>query len=150
MGTTKQTTPMNRQEALVRLVRDVQSDIEDYGVLRVALSSQFESALLHDSQRLAELAGQITALVDALDERRLTRMAITRALSGQEQPRNLAAVLDLLAPSARAMLDDLWQQLEGLVRECKQLNVRNCEFIVEQNALMQRVLHGEESTYAER
>lgn len=139
---------MNRQEAVARLVHDVQSDIEDYGVLRQALVRQFESAMLHDSHRLAELAAQITDLVDTLDQRRLARMAITRALSGQAQPRNLQAVFDLLAPPARTALEGLWRELEELVRECKQLNVRNCEFIVEQNALMQRVLHGEESTYA--
>lgn len=139
---------MNRQEAVARLIRDVQSDIEDYGVLRQALAQQFDSAMLHDSHKLAELADQITALVDTLDQRRVARMAITRALTGEAQPRNIQGVLEQLAVGPRTVLEALWQELERLVRECKQLNVRNCEFIVEQNAIMQRVLHGEESTYA--
>ena len=38
--------------------------------------------------------------------------------------------------------------LEQMVLECKRLNARNSEFLTEQYSIMQRVLHGEEDTYA--
>ncbi len=41
-----------------------------------------------------------------------------------------------------------WVALEQMVLECKRLNARNSDLLTEQYSIMQRVLHGEEDTYA--
>lgn len=139
---------MTRQQALAQLIRDVQADIACYGVLRQALDSQFQAALHHDSAGLSAVAQKITDLVDELERRRQLRMTLTQALTGEARPSSIDAVLTQLASAPRALLTTGWDTLESLVRECKALNTRNCELIVAQHSLMQRVLHGEEGTYA--
>lgn len=138
---------MSRPAALSRLARDVQADLTDYAMLRDALAHVFDAAMRHESERMAELTAQVGRLVDTLNQRRDTRVALTRALTGDAAPRSLDGVLAQLAPAAREQLASHWRELEALVRECKQLNSRNCAFVVEQHALMQRVLHGEEGVY---
>jgi flagella synthesis protein FlgN len=43
-----------------------------------------------------------------------------------------------------------WSRLEALVRDCKQATVRNGSLMAEQFSIMQRLLHGEDGTYAPR
>jgi flagella synthesis protein FlgN len=43
-----------------------------------------------------------------------------------------------------------WDKLEALVRDCKQATVRNGNLMAEQFTIMQRLLHGEDDTYAPR
>lgn len=139
---------MTRQQALAQLIRDVQADIASYSVLRDALDHQFQAALRHDSSTLSAVAQEITDLVSDLEQRRQVRVTLTQALTGNPQPASIAPVLTQLASAPRALLATGWDTLEGLVRECKARNTRNCELIVAQHSLMQRVLHGEEGTYA--
>ena len=139
---------MTRNEAMLRLIRDVQADVRDYAVLRVLLEDQFQSAVRHDTSRLNQLAHDIVAQVDSLDSRRENRVMLIHALTGETNPHHIQGVLDQLSNGARDTLSTQWHELEVLVRECKALNTRNCELIVEQNAIMQRVLHGEEGIYA--
>lgn len=138
---------MTRQEAMNRLIQDVLADVRDYGLLRAMLEEQFQCAVRHETARLGHLADEIVSLVDTLDKRREDRLMLMYALTGQEAPRNVDALLPMLTPAARVTLSQQWQALESAVRECKALNTRNCELIVEQNAIMQRVLHGEEGLY---
>lgn len=140
---------MTRQQNLARLIRDVQADIGDYGVLRGLLDRQFHAALAHHGAELAALAEQITATVEILDKRRAHRIELLRVLTGEPRPRSLDRLLAQLPPAPRELLASCWHELEQLVRDCKAQNVCNCELIVEQNALMRRVLHGEGDTYVE-
>lgn len=139
---------MTRNEAMLRLIRDVQADVRDYGSLRQLLENQFQSAVRHETSRLNQLANEIVVLVDTLDSRREDRVMLIHALTGETDPHNIQGVLAQLTANAHDTLTTQWQALEALVRECKSLNTRNCELIVEQNAIMQRVLHGEDSIYA--
>lgn len=138
---------MTRQEALTRVLRDVASDIADYGRLRDALEHQFQAALRHDSARLTDITQEITDLVDLLEQRRLMRVQLTQALTKEAQPRSIDGVLAQLHGAQREALATDWATLEELVRGCKALNSRNCDLIVTQNTIMQHVLHGEENCY---
>ncbi|MGE5451521.1 MAG: flagellar export chaperone FlgN [Acidobacteriota bacterium] len=138
---------MNRQQAMARLIEDLLADVRDYGELRGVLEQQFHAAVRHETVRLEQLAACIVTLVDTLDQRREDRLMLMYALTGEDQPRNLDRILMQLPLAMRSKVEAQWQALESAVRECKALNTRNCELIVEQNALMQRVLHGEEGLY---
>lgn len=135
---------MNRQQAITRLLRDVHDDLRDYQVLHTLLDEQFAAALRHDAARLEDLARHVTALVDALQQRRTTRQALVQQLLGADAARGMHAVMELLSASSRSVLQDWWTALEALVRACKERNLRNCRLITDQNAILQRVLQGEE------
>ncbi|URI06257.1 flagellar protein FlgN [Aquincola tertiaricarbonis] len=135
-----------RSDVLRGLVSGVHADHADYQTLRGLLGEQFQAALRHDTAALTQLGERISALVAVLDGRRRDRMRGV-ALLGIRPPATMAQVIALFAPAMRAPLQQLWQGLEALVVECKRLNSRNCRLLMEQHALMQRVLAGEADTY---
>ncbi|WP_018411159.1 flagellar export chaperone FlgN [Methyloversatilis thermotolerans] len=137
---------MKTAEAMARVMRDMHADLGDYDALREALQRQFAAALKHDSERLAELAGQVTDMVARLEERRRVRARVVDVLCGPHGRMNelFARMPAPMADRCRAM----WRELERKVGECKQLNVRNCLLITSQFEIMHRVMHGEEDTYA--
>ena len=137
---------MTRHDALGRLMRGVGHDVREYSLLQALLEDQFRAALRHDTIRLGDLARRITSQVDALDARRVERVELVRLLAGDEA--TLPATFALLSDKPRAAMETGWAALQGLVNECKRLNARNCELLMEQHAIMQRVLHGETETYA--
>ena len=137
---------MKRSDVLRALVAGVHADQTDYQTLRGLLAEQFQAALRHDTASLTDLGERITALVAVLEGRRRERMRGV-ALLGIRPPATMAQVIALFAPAMRGPLQQLWQGLEALVVECKQLNSRNCRLLTEQHALMQRVLAGEADTY---
>lgn len=140
---------MTRQDAIAKLILDVLADIQAYDALAIMLEDQFHAALRHDTDQLCRLADDIVELVDVMDRRREERLTLIHALTGEQTPRNIDGVLAQLNPMARASLSVKWQELESKVRDCKQRNTRNCELIVEQNSIMQQVLHGDGAVYAD-
>lgn len=142
---------MKPVQLLARMLRDMYADCAGYARLRDLLEAQFQAALRHAAQQLLALADEITALVAELDERRAVRAELLAQLlgPGETQP-TLALLLQRLPTQTGQALTVLWQGLEQQIRECKQLNLRNCRLITEQHALMQRVLGVEEQGYAER
>lgn len=140
---------MTRQDAIAKLILDVLADIQGYDTLAGMLEEQFHAALRHDTDQLCLLADDIVELVDIMDQRREERLTLIHALTGEQAPHNIDGVLAQLNPMARASLSVKWQELESKVRECKQRNTRNCELIVEQNTIMQQVLHGDGGLYAD-
>lgn len=143
---------MKVTEALSHLLRDMHADRSGYARLRELLEQQFEAALRHQAERLSALADDIVALVDELNARGLQRGALLRQLLGQrpQTEPSMAALLQRLPSAVGQTLSIAWQSLEQQVRECKDLNQRNCHLITEQHALMQRVMGVEEALYAER
>lgn len=140
---------MNKQETLARLVRGVRTDIQDYQQLRSLLEAQFQAALRHDTVRIGELATDITDIVETLERSRRDRVYLASQLLDEHTPATVPALMLRLPPAVREVLHRHWALLEGLVRDCKALNTRNCELMVEQHAVMQRVLHGEGSIYVD-
>jgi len=136
---------MSRKAALLVFVNDIVEDVRDYRMLRELLQQQFEVAMKHNALRLTELAAQISETAGALEKRRKRRSALMGSLPGKNC--DITAILALVNDAAREAVKARWIELEGLVRECKELNDRNGRLMMDQYAIMQRVLHGEEKIY---
>ena len=136
---------MSRRAALSNFVSDVIEDVRDYHMLRALLQEQFEAAMKHNASRLKDLSEQITEAVDVLEKRRARRSELMASLVGRGA--GIADILAFLKDTAREAMKAKWVELEGLVHECKELNERNCRLMMDQYAIMQRVLHGEEEIY---
>jgi flagella synthesis protein FlgN len=139
---------MTRREAAGTLAGGVRADLAACAAIRDLLEQQFDAAVRHRSALLAELAERLAPLLDAMEARRQQRVALVRALGGTNA--SMADFIARLAEPARAQLQGEWQELEQLVVACKTATARNGSLLAEQFSVMQRVLHGEEDTYAPR
>ncbi|MBV7535134.1 flagellar export chaperone FlgN [Duganella sp. sic0402] len=137
---------MSRQDAMRLLLAGIAADLQAYAQLQQALQQQFEAALRHKSSELAAAADAISALVDAMEQRRAERVALVQRLVGETG--NMAQAFALLKNTAREKMEADWSLLEQAVTECKRLSKRNGDLLAEQYTIMQRVLHGEEQIYA--
>jgi flagellar biosynthesis protein FlgN len=139
-------TPVTRQDAMRALLQGLAADLAAYAQLLALLEQQFDGAVRHQSERLAQLADTISTLVDTMEARRVARVALVQRLLGPHG--TMAQAFALLKNPARERMETDWQTLERSVRECKRLGKRNSDLLVEQYTIMQRVLHGEEQIYA--
>lgn len=128
------------------LMKGVAQDVRTYRALLLLLEEQFDAALHCRTAPLADLAGQIVTAVDALELQRQKRVALVEELIGAGG--TMQDTLALVTGNTRALLESGWQLLEELVQDCKQRNTRNCQLIMDQQAIMQRVLNGEDEIYA--
>ncbi|NHZ62827.1 flagellar export chaperone FlgN [Massilia genomosp. 1] len=139
---------MTREQAIGKLTAGLGADLAACQAILALLGRQFEAALRHHSAELSELAGQLAPLLEAMEQRRVQRVTLVRALCGQSA--DMATLMATLAAPQRDAMDADWQALGQLVLECKRLNVRNSALLTEQFSIMQRVLHGEETLYEAR
>ena len=140
---------MTVREALGRLIKGVHADLGDYRALRELLDVQFEAALKHRSAVISDIAERISALTAQLEKRRTERVALARVLVGKPSNVTISAVSARLPANARPAFDEWWQSLEKLVQECKRLNQRNCDLLMNQHEILQRVLQADGGgTYA--
>ena len=137
---------ITRQEAVRRVLQGMTDDRVGYAALQTLLEEQFQAALQHQSTRLTALADQVIAAVEPLDARRRQRVSLVTALLGPQG--DMPQLFALLQEDARSKAEADWVALEQMVLECKRLNARNSDLLTEQYSIMQRVLHGEEDTYA--
>ena len=139
---------MTRDQAVAKLAAGIQADLAASSTLLELLERQFDAALRHRSADLAALADQLMPALEAMEQRRVQRVALVRALLGPDA--DMAQLIASLAAPVRAPVAADWHALEQMVLECKRLNARNSALVTEQYSIMQRVLHGEEQTYAPR
>lgn len=139
---------MTRQQAQAVLVDGVQADVRDSAEVLALLERQFEAALRHRSAELTELATLLAPLLDAMEARRQQRVSLVRALLGEGG--TMEGFVASLAEPARGALAAAWANLESTVQACKAASTRNGNLLAEQYTVMQRVLHGEDDTYAPR
>lgn len=137
---------ITRQEAVRRVLLGMADDRAGYAALQTLLEEQFQATLRHQSAQLTALADQVIAAVEPLDARRRQRVSLVTALLGPQG--EMPQLFALLQEEARATAERDWAALEQMVLECKRLNTRNSDLLTEQYSIMQRVLHGEEDTYA--
>ena len=137
---------ITRQEAVRRVLQGMTDDSVGYAALQTLLEEQFQATLQHQSTRLTALADQVIAAVEPLDARRRQRVSLVTALLGPQG--DMPQLFALLQEDARSKAEGDWVALEQMVLECKRLNARNSDLLTEQYSIMQRVLHGEEDTYA--
>lgn len=131
-------------------MRGVGLDVRDYRLLQALLDDQFRAALRHQTSRLEDLAARITAITQALETRRVERVALVRVLAGPGagSVASPEAIFSQATGRSREALESGWRMLQALVHDCKRLNTRNCQLLMDQHGIMQRVLHGEDETYA--
>lgn len=141
-------TRMTRQQAVQALADGIGLDLEAAKAILVLLERQFQAALRHKGSELAALAEELTPALDAMDARRRQRVALVRALHGAEG--TMAQFIAAQPEPQRARLASAWTELERLVVACKTATTRNGNLLADQFTTMQRVLHGEEQTYAPR
>lgn len=139
---------ITRQQAANLLATGVEHDLRDIHAIHALLDKQFEAAVRHRTAELTELAEQLTPLLDTMESRRQQRVKLVRALLGQRA--TMTDYIASLAPEAQSKLAAGWRELEALVAACKQATLRNGTLLAEQHSIMERVLHGEEHTYAPR
>mgnify|MGYP000453944823 CR=1 FL=1 len=139
---------MTRDQAVAKLAAGIQADLAASTTLLELLERQFDAALRHRSAQLGELAEQLMPALEAMEQRRVQRVALVRALLGPDG--DMAKLIATMAAPRRAALAADWHALEQMVLECKRLNARNSALLTEQFSIMQRVLHGEEQIYAPR
>lgn len=139
---------LTRQQANLLLADGVQADVRDSAEVLALLERQFDAALRHRSSELTLLAEQLTPLLDAMEARRQQRVSLVRALLGEGA--GMADFIASLAEPARGALAAAWSDLESTVQACKAATNRNGGLLAEQYTVMQRVLHGEDDTYAPR
>ncbi|HWJ94953.1 MAG TPA: flagellar export chaperone FlgN [Telluria sp.] len=141
-------TRMTRDQANARLAAGVRADCEAVNAILALLERQFEAAVRHRAAELATLAAPLEAQLEGMEARRKERVSLVRALHGQHA--TMSDAIGAMAPAARAQALADWQRLEQQVLACKQATARNGHLLAEQFETMQRVLHGEEGTYAPR
>ena len=141
---------MTVREALGRLIKGVHADLGDYRTLRELLDVQFDAALKHRSAVITDIADRISALTTQMEKRRAERFALAKVLVGKQQGHvTISAISARLPANARPAFDEWWQALEKLVQECKRLNQRNCDLLMNQHEILQRVLQADGGgTYA--
>jgi flagella synthesis protein FlgN len=139
---------VTRRDAFSRVFAGMRADLHAYRELRQLLEDQFRAALEHRSADIRDIGERITALAAEIEERRRERVELVTLLTPQNAQARMASIAERLQGSSRAAFDTCWRALEGAVRECKDLNLRNCRLIMDQHAIMQRVLNAESDTYA--
>jgi len=139
---------MTRDQAVARLLDGIQLDVTACTTLRDLLEQQFQAALRHRGAELAALAEQLMPQLDAMEGRRQQRVQLVRALFGQQA--GMDQLFAGLPPAQRDVASAAWTCLEALVRDCKSATTRNASLMAEQHSTMQRLLHGEDQTYAPR
>ena len=139
---------MTRDQAVARLLDGIAADMAACGTIRDLLERQFEAAMRHRGAELALLAEELTPELDAMEQRRQQRVQLVRALLGPQA--TMDDLFGSLPAPQRAHSQANWEQLETLVRDCKQATARNGQLMADQYSVMQRVLHGEEQLYAPR
>ena len=139
---------LTRQQAVAILVDGVGQDLQAANAIQALLERQFQAALRHQGAELGALAEELTPALDAMDARRKQRVALVRALHGQDG--TMAGFIATQPEPGRAQLAASWTELERLVVACKLATTRNGNLLAEQFTMMQRVLHGGDGTYAPR
>ena len=139
---------MTRDQAVARLLDGVQADLTACGTIRDLLERQFQAAMRHRGTELTLLAEALTPELDAMEQRRQQRVQLVRALLGPQA--TMDDLFGSLPAPQRTRGQAHWEQLETLVRDCKQATTRNGNLMAEQFTIMQRLLHGEDDTYAPR
>lgn len=139
---------MTRDQAVSRLLDGIQQDLQASAAIRALLEQQFQAALRHRGAELATLAEALMPQLDAMEGRRQLRVQLVRALFGQQA--GMDHLFAALPETQRGDAAAAWERLEALVRDCKSATTRNASLMAEQHSVMQRLLHGEDQTYAPR
>ncbi|STR44571.1 flagellar export chaperone FlgN [Iodobacter fluviatilis] len=122
---------------------DLQSDVKAYQDLIVLLDEQFSTSVQQQTAQLSRVLEQINEQLAAIEVRRARRSQMIQTSKAAD----CEALMALFPVALQQACLSKWQQLGTLLRQAKQLNQRNGEFILSQQEIMQRVLFGEQDIY---
>jgi flagellar biosynthesis protein FlgN len=122
---------------------DLQSDVKAYQDLIALLEEQFTSSVQQQTTQLSRVLGQISEHLAAIEARRARRSQMLKT----SKVADCEALMALFPAALQQACLSKWQQLGALLRQAKQLNQRNGEFVLSQQEIMQRVLFGEQDIY---
>lgn len=141
---------MKASDAVIQLLRDLHADGFGYKLLRDLLEQQFQGALKHQADVLLRVGDEIEVLCSQMEQRRARRMELIRALLRDAPRPSMTRLLESLPGTVAQTLAGMWAEVEQLLHVCQELNQRNCRLIMDQQAVMQRLLGEDGGTYAER
>ena len=128
---------------LKRALDDLDGEVMAYRKLSGMLDEQFQTAQCLDTASLARISDAIAHEVSRLNERHRERAQLLTTASS----------LVLRLPAARGKLahealEKRRTELKKLAVQCKASTLRNGQLLASQYDTMQRVLRGEQHTYA--
>ncbi|QAU24288.1 hypothetical protein EO087_10040 [Dyella sp. M7H15-1] len=128
---------------LKRALEDLDSELAAYRKLSGMLDEQFQTAKRLDTTSLVQVGDAIAQEVARLDQRRRARMQLLHVATTLAN--RLPAAKSKLA---RQALEKRCAELKQLAMQCKASTLRNGQLLASQYDIMQRVLRGEQHTYA--
>lgn len=131
---------LSARQHWAQIAQGMQQDLVAYGQMHTLMQEQFHAALRHDAAAMESVAERIAAQAQRLEQSGQQRVAHAQALLPAGTPVTMTAVFALLSAPLRQQLQALWRRLEAAVQQCKALNVRNCQLIMEQAQIMRQVL----------
>jgi len=139
---------MTRNEALAALIKGVHADLRAFTYLKGLLEQQFSIALVHDGERMTQTVQSIETTVAALERSRRERMALLAVIAPRADRPSIEPALQALPERHRERLSKMWGELEKLVTQCRELNLRNGQLMASQQEIFRRVFDSEQHTYA--
>ena len=133
---------MTPRQHWAAIAQGLQADLQGYADLQALQQAQFHAALRHDGAGMERIAQQILAQAEQLEAARQQRVQHVQALLPAGAAVSMSALFAQLASPLREQMQALWDRLEAQVQHCQQLNVRNCQLILEQAELMRTVIMG--------
>lgn len=133
-------TGLSARQRWAHIAQGMHQDVAGYREMHTLMQAQFHAALRHDAPAMQDVAERIAAQAQSLEQSSQQRVVHARALLPVGAPVSMTAVFALLQGPLQGQLQALWQQLETSVQQCKALNVRNCQLIMEQAQIMRQVL----------
>lgn len=115
----------NKQQMITVLIKDIQCDIVDYRQLYQLMLKQYQCYLKFDGVLLSQLTEQQLPLLSQLTQRSQQRTQQLHNLGLPINNQSMNKLIYALPNAIQSKLQQQWQTLETLVKQCHDLNQRN-------------------------
>ncbi len=115
----------NKQQMITVLIKDIQCDIVDYRQLYKLMLKQHQCYLKFDGVLLSQLTEQQLPLLSQLTQRSQQRAQQLHNLGLPINNQSMNKLIYALPNAIQNKLQQQWQTLETLVKQCHDLNQRN-------------------------
>ena len=135
----------NKAQVIQALVSGIKQDIVHFNRYHELLQQQQQLMQRHDSEQLVTLNLRHHKYHDALiaQAKKRQQLLVSLGLTGDEN--GIERVIAALNPPSAIKLRQLWQQLVGLMAQCKTQNEINGELLAGQQELLTKITNPEHS-----
>lgn len=138
---------LNRKRELVQsLIRDVQTDIKEYGQLKTMLNNQRELMNRTDNEQLELHNSHQTQLCYKLAERANKRCEELKQLGFSHDEKGMLKLINALPIRLKPQMKISWSDLRALALECQQQNAENGKLLAMQHSTIQDILNANSGT----